>query len=101
MKDVKKILIREIESCIKTLDVYINDEEVTIVSPSIVVDDGYDQNLSERRGKVSYWEVEETDEAFKNYCSGLMGLSFNPRLYAEKYVQLINKFDNIFDERKT
>lgn len=100
MKDVKKMLIREIESCIRTLEAYINDEEVTIVTPSIVVDDGHDQDLSERIGKISYWELEETDKAFANYCSGLMGLSFNPRPYAEKYVDLRNKCDEIFKIRK-
>lgn len=99
MKNTKNFLISEIESCIKTLEAYINDEEVTIVSPSIVVDDGHDQNLSERRGKVSYWELEETDKAFSNYCSGLMGLYFNPRLYAEKYADLRNKCDIIFKSR--
>ena len=101
MKDIKKLLIREIESCIRTLEAYINDEEVTIVTPSIVVDDGHDQSIVERKGRVSYNDVQMTDEAFKNYCSGLMGLSFNPRLYAEKYADLRDKCDRIFDERKT
>ncbi len=100
MKDVKKMLIGELESCIKTLESYINDEGVIIITPSIIVDDGHDQNLSKRTGKVSYWELEETDKAFTNYCSGLMGLSFNPRLYAERYSDLRNKCDEIFEERK-
>ena len=100
MKDTKKFLIREIESCIETLEAYINDEKVTILSPSIIVDDGHDQSHYERRGKVSYQEIQETDEAFKNYCSGLIGLSFNPRIYAERYAQLRNKCDEIFKIRK-
>jgi len=95
--ETKELLIKQVESCIKTLEAYIANEEVIIATPSIVVDN---EDINERKGKVSYFEVQMTDEAFINYSTGLMSLDYDPIPIMKRYTELRNKCDEIFDKRR-
>ncbi len=101
MKEIEEGLINQAESCIETLEAYISGEECRIITPSIIIDDLHDQCLTERVGKVFYYELEETDKAFTNYCNGIEALGYDTLELRTKYADLRNKCEKIFEERKT
>lgn len=97
--DLKQELMKQAKSCIHTLESYLIPNDVRIITPSIVVDKGEDQSVHERIGQVNYWEVQQTDEAFTNYCTGLWGLGIDTLQIRKQYATLRTKCDETFEVR--
>ncbi len=98
--DLRQALMEQAKSCILTLEAFIIPNNVRIKTPSIIVDRGEDQSVHERVGQINYWEVQQTDEAFTNYCTGLEGLGINNLKIRVMYATLRTKCDETFEVRR-
>lgn len=87
-EEAKKFLINAAESCIKTLEDYINGENCVAIT-SIISDDK----------PVYYWDVKQIDTYFNDHCESLETISYKTENLRTRYKELRKKCEEIYKLR--